>query len=82
MGKHHKIHTHPKLEKRLGLDDGHVIIDKEILEKINKGILLDDMYKYERNRAVIYKNIAKKALDLNTSFINRIKKSEDMLNGK
>lgn len=30
-----KLHTHPKMEKDLGVDEGHVIIDKDVFEEIS-----------------------------------------------
>lgn len=29
-----KVHSHPELEKKLGLDDEHVIIDRELYHEV------------------------------------------------
>jgi hypothetical protein len=35
MGKFkNRIHNHPMMEKKLGLDDDHVIIDRELFEEL------------------------------------------------
>ena len=41
-----RIHNHPMMEKKLGLDDDHVIIDRELFEELK--------YKQNGNCGYIY----------------------------